>query len=178
MPLYNFIQAIVTGDVVKWVGSIEAWNDIFIEYSDLMPSKNSTYVVQLRSEISHIKTKIAVIQSIIDVLSKQYISELIPILNEYGFYYEFTTNTMFNDIQSIIAESKQFVVRKRVLEGELERFIEGQKDGKMTQNEWDELITELERFQGYAFDTKILTVSKFVAIFNRYKRENGTNRKD
>jgi hypothetical protein len=150
----------------------DAWDNIFTEYSDICPTTNSTYIVQITREIKHLETKIAIIQAIIDRFKISYMPELVLILNEYGFYYDFTPETMLSDLQSVIAECSMFVVQKGVKEGELKRFFEGQKGEWASENDYDETLSELSKFQGYHLKSKELTVSEFCAIFNRFKRQN------
>lgn len=181
LPLYNFIKVIITGDL-KWLSKkgeptsqqlSEAWSAIFMEYCDIAPTNNSTYVVQITREIRHLESKINIIQSIIERLTISYVPELVEILKEYGFYYSFTPDTMYDDLQGVIAESKQFVVQKGVKEGEYQRFLDDQKGDSASENDWDELLSELGKFQGYHLKSKDLSVSEFVGIFNRFKKQNG-----
>lgn len=180
MPLYNFIKIACTNDL-NWLviegtpTQLElenAWEAVFTEYSDLSPTPNTTYIVQVTREIRHLETKIAIIQAIIDRFKISYLPELVPILNEYGFYYDFTPETMLSDLQMVIAECSQFVVQKGVKEGELKRFFEGQRGDPAKENDYDEVLSELSKFQGYHLKSKELTVSEFCAIFNRFKRQN------
>lgn len=176
LPLWNFIKIVITGDLT-YLGDgtpeqlQEAWANIFMEYCDIFPSKNSIYVCQLTSEIEHLRTKLEVIQAIIDALSIQYIPDLVLELIDYGFNYPFTPETMLEDLQGVIAESKMFVVQKGVKEGEYKRFLESQKGDPAKESDYDEILSELSKFQGYHLKSKDLSVSEFVAIFNRYNKQ-------
>ena len=174
MPLFNFIKIVTTGDLV-WLGEVDSpqqvWQSIFMDYLDIMPSKNSVYVRQITGEIEHLKTKIDIIQTMLNRLRVSYLPELIPILNEYGFYYAFTPDTMFEDLQNVTAECQQFVVQKGVKEGEYKRFIEGQAKDEAKETDFDEILADLSKHQGYHLRSKDLSVSEFVAIFNQYKKQ-------
>lgn len=154
-----------------------AWNSVFLEYCDLAPNNNTIYTVQLTREIAHLESKINIIQAIIDRLSVSYISELCDILRDYGFYYEFTPETMFADLQAVVGEAKMFVVQKGVKEGELKRLNDGQQKGEATtEAQYDEILSELSKFQGYHLKSKDLTVSEFCGIFNRYKKQSNNGK--
>lgn len=181
LPLWNFIQILTTGEL-SYLGNgtpselQEAWQNIYYEYFDAMPSKKSIYTIQLDAEIKYLESKIDIIQTIFDAFKQMYIPDLIPILNEYGFYYEFTPETMFDDLKKVEAECKSFVVQKEVKKAEYKRFIDEESKKPQSKTNWDDIITELSQFQGYELNEKVLTVSKFVAIFNRYNNANNNGK--
>lgn len=180
LPLWNFIQVITTNSlqplIIKGNPTDQqlatAWSDIFAEYCDIYQSKNQTYVLHLQREIAHLTYKLQVIQVCIDRLIISYYEPAIAELRDYGFNYEYTPDTMLEDLQSTIAEAQYLVVQKGVKEGEYKKYIEANAESEVKETDYDDILGELGKFQGYHIRSKDLSVREYVSIFNRYKKQN------
>lgn len=181
LPLWNFIQVVTTGTLTPLIISgmptdaelSEAWNDIFTDYCDMTTSKNQTYVLQLVREIKGIELQITIINTCIERLKLSYLPEVCDILREYGFNYEYTPDTMLNDILSTVAEGSYLSVQLGVKRSEYDKYLASQESQNATENDYDEILSELSKFQGYHLRSKDLSVSEYVSIFNRFKKQNG-----
>lgn len=129
--------------------------------------------MQLQREIAHVTTKIQVIQLCIDRLTISYYEPAITELRDYGFNYPYTPETMLDDLQNTVAEAQYLVVQKGVKEGEYKKYIAANAEQEVKETDYDDILTELSRFQGYPLRSRDLTVREYVSIFNRYKKENG-----
>lgn len=180
LPLWNFIQVIVTNSLTPLIRKgnptdkqlAEAWNNIFTEYCDIYTSTNQTYVLQLQREIAHIATKLQVIQICIDRLTISYYEPAIAELREYGFDYPYTPDTMLEDLQNTVAEAQYLVVQKGVKEGEYAKYLAENAKEEVKETDYDDILSELGKFQGYHLRSKDLSVREYVSIFNRYKKQN------
>jgi hypothetical protein len=185
LPLYNFIKVVTTAEL-HWLikeGEVDdgllsaTWNEIYTEYSDIAPSNASTLVFQITRTILHIETKIAVVQSIIERWKICYMPELIPIMHDYGFMYEFTPESMFDDVHKVLQQSQSWVVEKAVKEAELAEYVKNNQGKATTEHDYDDILSELSKFQGFQLHSRNLTVSEFVAILVRFNRQNKANGK-
>lgn len=186
LPLDNFIEITITGDlqplIVEGNPTTEqlqtAWSEIFMEYSDLAPNVDQTYLLNLTRDIKVIEGKLQIIQSIVNVLSETYLEKPIEILREFGFYFEYTPETLEQDLLNTVTQARSLLVAKQVKEGEYAKYNEDNKGKQVTRNDYENILAALSAFQGYNLDSKVLTVSRFVAIFNRYNKQNGKQPKD
>lgn len=180
LPLWNFIQVIVTNSLTPLIRNgnptdqqlAEAWNNIFTEYCDIYTSTNQTYVLQIQREIRYIESKLDIIQICIDRLKISYYEPAIAELREYGFDYPYTPDTMFEDLQNTVAEAQYLVVQKGVKEGEYAKYLAENAKEEVKETDYDDILSELSKFQGYHLRSKDLSVREYVSIFNRYKKQN------
>lgn len=151
----------------------EAWESIFNEYCDISNGQSQTYVLQLTREIKYLQWKITIINTIIERLKLSYVPELCDILRDYGFYYDYTPDTMLTDIISTVAEGQFLSVQLGVKKAEYDKYLASNEGKTSTANDYDEILSELSKFQGYHLRAKDLSVSEYVSIFNRFKKQNG-----
>jgi hypothetical protein len=76
---------------------------------------------------------------------------------------------MERDLKLTITQSKSLVVRFNDLNTDLERIS---KSEKSEANDYDAILSELSKYQGYRLDPKQITVSEFCAIVKRFKKDN------
>ena len=186
LPLLNFIRVVTSGELTTLTKSGKptpdqlaiAWNEIFMEYCDLSPSNNQHYVLQVTREIAFLETRIAIIQICINRLVVSYYEPACDILREYDYYHPFTPETMLTDLKNVQAEANNLVVQRDVKKGEYQRYIDSQKGESTKETDFDEILTELSKFQGYHIHSKDITVSEYLGIFNRFKKQNGGKTND
>lgn len=80
------------------------------------------------------------------------------------------------NIELTLKQNKGLTIKLREKETELANL---QKQ-KGESGNMDELLSELSKFQGYHINTETVTVSRFVAMVNRFKKaiEDGKQRKN
>lgn len=187
LPLFNFIK-IVVYDHLEWLyvepksiwlvdyPKIAAvWEKVFDEYSKLSKNTTSSQVLSLYREISFLNNKLFLIQSLVDYLSKYRSEEMILLLKSQGFHYTYSPETIDNDLKLTISSAKTLVIRLKQSESDLNDH-QGEEESASEQD-YIQLLTELGKYQGSRLDPKEISVSEFVAIMNRFKRDNAPKNK-
>lgn len=178
LPLFNFIKVLVTGElkylIIKGRPSNEslasAWDNIFNEYTTLCGGLQQNHILLLLKEIAVTQNKLIIIQAIIDQLSKQYNSDLADMLRALGFRRKFDPQNReeyTNDLKLTVSQAKTLMVRLEQRKAELNNMRSG---NEVKESDYDSLIAELSKFQGYRIHTKEIMVSEFISIFNNYKK--------
>ena len=140
----------------------DAWITITNEYSNLIDSGSTTLKFSEDKRIAAKRHKIVYIASLLEFISKYPDPDIIESLKADGFIIDLSTPELFEKtfktaVSKINRESLQ-----------LKRSEPDQEETKEIVN-FDLLITELEKFQGYQFNEQKTTVSKLGAIIKRYK---------
>lgn len=141
----------------------EAWSNIYSEYSDIVDSTEYELKFSEQKRLLAKRHKITYISQIIAFVSQYPDPELLELLKDEGFTINANDADTFSESlnRAIGKLNREYLILKR-----------SDKKEDVKEVNFDELITELERFQGYAFDEKTTTISKFASIIKRYK-ENG-----
>lgn len=148
----------------------DAWDTLFSEFTVLSESKQSNYLLSLLKEYYAIPNKITIIETIVNALRDRYDPELIRLLRTLGFRHKYDPHGDYiRDLQLTITQSKSLVVRWNDLNTDLKNATEGEKQEA---NDYDMILSELSKYQGYRLDPKSITVSEFCAIVKRFKKEN------
>lgn len=178
LSLYLFVKVLTTSET-KWLIKSgkptdkqlkEAWDKIFAEYSLLSENKQQNYLLNLLREYYTIPNRLAIIQTIVDNLAIKYDEDLINLLRQLGFRHSYTPDTMSKDLQLTVTQSKGLILKHRALYDDLERLQS--TSTKAESNDYDIILSELSKYQGYRLDPKQITVSEFCAIVKNFKRDN------
>jgi len=178
LPLYLFIKVLTTGELIHLVQRgkpkkeqlKEAWDKIFAEYSALSENKQNNYLLSLLRDYYSIPNKIVIIQTIVDELSKGYNKELTDKLRELGFRHAYRPETYMQDLKITVTQAKGLILKYKTCYDDLERLQE--KNSKAEPTDYDLILSELSKYQGYRLDPKQITVSEFCAIVKRFKQDN------
>lgn len=181
LPLYNFIKILVHADysyLIKKNGIIKAnpedvWSDIFSEYITLANDSQQNYLLSLLKDITVLSNKITIIQSIVDQLAINYHKDLADQLRAFGFRYKYDPSDedqYFKDLRLTVTQSKSMALKIEQRKTELDKL--NNSGNKVTESEYDNLLFELGKFQGFPFRAKENTVSQFIVCFNAYKKAN------
>lgn len=178
IPLYNFIKIVCESDL-KWLTISgkptdqelgEAWDKIFSEYNEISDSQQGNYLIGLLREYYAIKGKIEIIQAIVDVLAKGRNDQLVDALHKAGYRFPFNANdpaAYRKDLERTVSQAKTMVIRFQQLHDDLEKMQN--ESGKTNPSDYDMILSELSKYQGYRLDPKQITVSEFCAIVKRFK---------
>jgi hypothetical protein len=177
VSLYIFLKVLTSGNNSLLIKRgfptkeelTEAWESIFSEFTTLSDNKQSNYLLSLLREYYSIPNKIVIIETIVQALSERYDPELIRLLRSMGFRHKYEPETMAMDLQLTVTQSKSLVVRWNDLNTDLEKVG---KSEKSEANDYDAILSELSKYQGYRLDPKQITVSEFCAIVKRFKKDN------
>lgn len=178
LTLYLFIQVLTTGEQRYLIRSGKpskeqlkaAWEQIFSEYTELSENKQGNYLLTLLREYYSIPNKIQIIQTIVDELAKGYNKDLIEKLRLLGFRHQYTEETYIRDLKITVTQAKGLILKYQNLYNDLERLQS--QDSKADPSDYDLILSELSKYQGYRLDPKVITVSEFCAIVKRFKQEN------
>jgi len=182
LPLYNWIKLVVTNDV-EWLYSepkkpwhkskdiTPIWERIFEEYSDLSADKTADHVLSMVKGITVINNKLQVIQSAINLLAiARPLSDYQPtikMLNDYGFRFKYSEETLFNDLKLTASSAKTMVIQRQQLEKDYENHQS--KQSKSTEKDYYNLIAQLSKFLGFPIDAKKTTVYSYISYVEQYK---------
>lgn len=180
LPLKRFIKCMVTGNLKHLVITgyftpnqlKTAWDKIGEQYIELAGDKAQMAILSIVKEVSQLKGKLAIIQAIVDEMSKRYDADLANMLRSMGFNYKFD----ISDPEKYIADLKRTVSASKPM---LMRIAEKEKslkdaqgsNTKVTEADYDKYIADLSKFQGYYIDPERSTVAQFIAVVNSYKAE-------
>lgn len=164
LPLYWFIEAVCEGDTNR----IENWDEVYSEYAMLSNDPKQVRLLNILKDISVLSNKITLIEGIAQQLSRKFNQELADILKSYGFPIK-ESPTYQNDLQMIITRAKSMVIRKNDRLKDLENMNSGAGE-RPKKSDFDNLLVELSKFMTFRIDSKVVTVSEFCAILNKYKQ--------
>jgi hypothetical protein len=176
-----FISVLITGDVKKLVRYgffrskklVKAWDNIFDEY--LKENNSGAYVSLLRKmkDVAMSKNKIRLSVAVVRNLELKYNETMIECLRILGYRYRFDKKNpeqYFQDLEKVKKEIKNLTIINR----ELEEKLRGKEKETVKEQDFDSLLVELGRFQGYRLNKKEITVSEFIQMLKNYKTINST----
>lgn len=176
LPLYNFIKILVFNDLSYLIikgkpRNLHAlWNDIFEEYVKLTGDEKQSELLMLYKETAFLSNKIFLVQSIVYSLRIQYSKELQDMLIKQGFRIDLNVK----DLSSYQKKLDNVLTQLKKVQSDLDRRKEEIKKHdtgeKVSESYYDEVLSELSKFQGYRLNSKEISVSEFVSIRNRYNK--------
>lgn len=186
LPLFIFIKVSVTSDLrhLKINGRPskrqleEAWENIFEEYTKLSKDTTSSAVLGCMKDIAMLKTKLALIQEIVLKMANRPNEGFANLLKGMGFRFDYDPTDhekYMNDLKLTISQSKTYMVRIKDREKDLADLKSN--GGEVKESDYDDLLGELSKFQGYALNAKEITVATFISVLNRFKKANNPNKK-
>jgi len=180
LPLRNFIKVMVSGNNKHLLKTgyatpktlQKAWDKITEQYMELAGDKAQAAVLSIVKEVSQLKNKLFIIQSIIDEMAKYPSGDLANMLRSMGFNYKFdpaNPELYLDDLKRVVSTSKTMLMRIK----ERKKSLEGMKgdETKVTEADYDRYIADLSKFQGHYIDPGHSTVAYFIAVVNGYKKE-------
>lgn len=104
-------------------------------------------------------------------MRERFDADLVRLLRTLGFRHKYDpeSESYIRDLQLTITQSKTLVVRWNDLNTDIANAT---KEETNEANDYDGILSELSKYQGYRLDPKLITVSEFCAIVKRFKKEN------
>jgi len=189
LPLYNFIKIVVTNDKnwlysehkMPWLKSADLesiWENIFNEYSELSNDKHGKAVFSITKTLTVLNGKIWVIEQCLSLLQsvssvgdvKDY-AETIQTLKSYGFNYEWLNITLDDDIRKTKSSMKRIVLERNDAQKSYEN-LQSDNSKQATEADFDILIGQLSKFQGYYIDKKVITVAEYISYIAAFNLAN------
>ena len=151
------------------------WNDIYLEFVDLMSTGETEYVMDLRRRINIASIEIEEIESILFCLSFKPYPKLIDKLKDHGYYNEFNIANPEEYMESLKAVEQSLGSKRFQLEQdikELKGYVEQQMNKEMDMDFFDFMVIRLSKYFGFMIDEKTVTVSKFVRMIKEFAKNN------
>lgn len=136
----------------------EAWFNIYTDFSKKIEDSGASLRFAEEKRLTAKRFKIEYLSTIVTFLASYPEKVVADTIRD-----ELNINTEAKDYE---AEIKKAVAQIQKMKLHLKRS-ETKDEGN--ENNLDDLITEAERFQGYQFDEKKMTVNKFASIIKKYK---------
>lgn len=178
-PFSVFISVLVYDDVTRLKRSgfvskkalSDAWETIFNSYIEGTDKERYRIMLSKLKDASLLRNKARLAGSLLEVLYLKYNVKLIEVLRMLGYRYQFDyrkPEKYFKDLEKVASEVKRQTAIVRDIE---EQFIK--KEHEQTKAEdFDKILVQLGKFQGYRLDPKEITVSEYISIMSLYKEMN------
>lgn len=182
LPLHNFIQILIHDDK-SWLYSrpnkawykpadlINLWDEIFLEYIELSNDDRSRAVLELQKEIETLSNKLLIIQQSVTLLSNiDDVAGYLPtiaILKTYGFNYQFTNETLINDLRKTVKSAKQIIILRDQFKSELNEINKNEQE-KATEKDFYVHLANISETMGFAVDPKNTTVMQYIGYLDRF----------
>lgn len=160
----------------------ETWADIYTWYAEKVDA-GFVSSIQLNVEIEQLKAKIVIVNMAIGVLAEGYDEDVINILREHGFEFQFTKESLLSDLQKVGTLSKSWVseynLKIKERDGEDGEAGRGKKQSaKPTYDQFYETLEVLSKDAGYAIRPYDLTVYEYATRINRFFKRMQKQRQD
>lgn len=170
LPLHNFIMCANNGDLKQMHKSgiyfkecaRKKWEEILTEYSTLT-GRNQDGILAIVRYIAFLENKINLIYYCLRSLQKNYNQKLADELNGLGLKVKIKRINISQGIRIAVSEVKR--MEQSILDKNKE--LEGlNKNG----NDFESLLIDLSKYQGYQIDTRKTTVYEFCKLTDKYKK--------
>ena len=188
-PLGAFIKVLVSNDVrglkvygyVRRQALVDAWEQIFDQYLQISNSQQYALLLRRLKDIAIMRNKTVLALQLVQVLELKYNEKIVQTLRLLGYRQKFDVSSLESYAKDIQRAKKQVKSDLLNLE-EMEEKAKNRSKGEVKEADFDQILTELSRFQGYRLDKNKVTVSEYIHILNNYRAVNtkrdGKQRKD
>lgn len=183
LPVLNFIKLVTKGDLRQLFSDKDGWrlrpdlqsiwDAIFMEYTELMPDAQGSYIFGLVKEMNVIKSKLSLIQYCVDMLSKtKDLSNKKPTIDTLkslcGVFLAFTDETIHNDLKSCVNNAKRFVIEYEELYNEYKKLASNEQS-KASEIDYMEQIAAIKSIEGVSFDIRTTSTLEYIAYMKNIK---------
>jgi hypothetical protein len=180
LPLFNFIKIVVNDDTSylysepkkPWNKPVDLpalWEGIFNEYSALSGNKQNAHILSLIKEITVLNNKLLIIQEAVSYLSHTFDVRLCNMLRGMGFLFQYNPDSMMNDLKLTISSAKRIIIQKQQAEKEFSAL--DQDKSKVTEKDYNALLTQLSKYMKFKIDPKQTSVLDFVNYIEAFNQE-------
>lgn len=167
-----FLHCLLTGDTA-FVGGDQVWEQIHAEYIGLRENKSTSYILDMIKEISHLETKVFIIEKTVEVLAHTYSRELVMELKQTGVKGSFNWSdkkTYSNDLRAAISYGKKYKVQAARKDKELKAYYTRHGGGALQMKDFEVWAVTLGKYFEYHIDYDVITVARFCHMMNQYDR--------
>lgn len=154
----------------------EAWNKIYLAYSNEVAGGADNPIVDKIKEIEALNAKVIFIDTAASHLSMSYDEEIITILNspDFGLRCDLKSGeSPFEKLNGMLVRAKRFIVEMEVAQNELKKMQEEQT-GETNRDSFDDSLISISNYQGYGVKASDISVSQYLRMI---KRMNASYRK-
>lgn len=152
----------------------DAWNEIFFEYASTIKSDNTDYTFQLAKEIGLLEHHISYVDYAVYLLRHLYSAEVVEELRGLGYFHLHYTEdkAQWNQqLDRVISLCKTKLFDMEQLTEEYKRLQKTTDGKKQTEEEFNQNVLQLARFQHYRIDQLTTMMDEYVSIFNNMLSE-------
>lgn len=186
LTLNPFIQALcnndytgllIEGEFIEAEG-INAWNEILFEYSGLIDSQDSAYILELSKEIGLLQYHIIYVDNATLLLRTENIEEIAEELRCMGYIIpEFGSQGYLKALDMVVSTAETKIYELEMLRQEYDRLNKTKGGKKQTEEDYIRTVGMISKYQGYNIDRGTISVFDFVQLFNNYLSEMKINQK-
>lgn len=177
MPLHNFIEITVTGDL-KWLiknghpsGLESVWEGIFSEYEEQSSGGNLSEGLKCSIDIAYLTNKITQIKNIVQFLRVHRSELLIIALKEkFGFKLQYKDLDKDLDRTLTLIKTDELKLTKQIANYEKLSQSKG-----MQREDYNDILVSLAKHLGFMPNKYKITVSEYLSMIKDFKRSNKVN---
>jgi hypothetical protein len=177
LPLYNWVKRILEDDN-KWLvisgnpsGLEELWEQLKGQYQDMIESADTSQIIDLTRDISMLRVRLKIIESVVAHLKIRRSEKLIEILrNDLGFF-KLKYDDLEKDLERTLNRAKADIVelKRKITERDVLYKVD-EHEKEWTEYDYIKQLSELSKFQGGGvIHIKQINVAEYVALLNRFK---------
>jgi len=168
--LFNDYKTLLISGEFDINKAMEAWNNIYDEYTNEVKSDAINVNFQIRKQIEVTKIEQEIINNCIFIICELHKAELLTgLTNDYDFFI-FTINKYgfgFDKTKSIAEEVKRVLAQSKSYNTKIKRDIKELERREKIESKYsiDDTITTIEKFMGFQLNEKT-TVKKYTSYLN------------
>lgn len=150
------------------------WNEILFEYSGLIRSDQSDHLLTLSKDIALLQHHIFFVENAVELLKLKFDQEVVDGLVERGYYGEYNFEDKENyhaQLDRCVALCTTNVFELSVLRDEYKRIENTTQGKKQTEEELNESVVAMGKYQGYRINQKEVSIMEFTSMFNLYLKD-------
>lgn len=176
----NELQGIIVSGHPEPEQLQDAWNEIFFEYASTIKSDNTDYTFQLAKEIGLLEHHITYVDYAVYLLrhihSPEVVDELIA-LGYFHLHYSEDKAQWNQQLDRVISLCKTKIFDMEQLMEEYKRLQKTTDGKKQTEEDFNQNVLQLARFQHYRIDQLTTMMDEYVSIFNNMLSESKAREK-
>lgn len=180
LPLYNFIQCLVKGNLNALVikgrprqeDLAEAWAMIYSQYIDANAENDKIYSLELRREITLLRSHVNETETCMLYLRVGFYPDLVRILRNNGYRDKFESQVPEEYERVLVVIESKLAMKKLALAGkekEYKQYMSDKENDTIDEKYFSVWLLRLAKYQGVGIlRAKDITVSEFVLLLKDY----------
>ncbi len=181
LPLYNWIELCVTGDL-KWLVKSgeptdlsEAYLALADEYSEVAKDPQALHTLTLKKQIAILNNKLVCIQLAVDHLQTVRNEEVIAILRKDLGFASLNYADLEKDLPRTINLAKSMYAKLQILEKQLGEQVK-KSGGEVTREGYYSELAIIGKWAGFQIQPKKYSVMEYIVLKNAFKAAESNGR--